>query len=415
MMTFLRLPMFDESPHPLVKPLLGAESLRRLAWAVYFLDATIDGGNHGFTAIPDGAFTIPLPCDEHAFLRQSAVSSEHMTPLNRTQDMALSSLGLSGHLLRAMYVRQILAGLQSRIQRRLIPPTSIAALMHQAEGEALQLLGTLPIDMHYSRTNFHIYKSQQTLFLHLHVLRNTCFRHLALLKISCASFTVGHPNEVSMNRQALIREARTLSALFTQGVDHSVVLDPQLAMHAYNGIEGGLLNPRLAHIASASLSTTPADSRLCGSRSLPRRDFQAAQALVAGRTRDRACQRACRSLGGLQDDTKAPKLILQYPEAVNRMVRLGFTEDLVDEDMVALLQWVHEESKPTLLIAVEEKYIVWQMPTPNLTFTTPFGDTNWLCREIAATGVCQSPPTTCFLRFQPTRRRRRPPRPLKPH
>lgn len=28
----------------------------------------------------------------------------------------------------------------------------------------------------------------------------------------------------------------------------------------------------------------------------------------------------------------------QYPEAVNRMVRLGFTEDLLDEDMVALLK-----------------------------------------------------------------------------
>lgn len=29
---------------------------------------------------------------------------------------------------------------------------------------------------------------------------------------------------------------------------------------------------------------------------------------------------------------------MQYPEAVNRMVRLGFTEDLVDADMMALLK-----------------------------------------------------------------------------
>lgn len=235
-MTFLRLHMFDETLHPLFKPLLGAESLRRLAWAVYYLDATIDGGNYGFTAIPDGSFTIRLPCDEHAFLRQTGVSTEHMLPV-ATNDHHLGSLGLAGHLLRAMNTRQILAGLHSRIQRRLIPPGSIPASITQAEAEALHLLGTLPPDMDYSRSNFHMFKGQQTLFLHLHVLRNTCLRHLALLKILSASFAItGY--EVSIHRQTLIREARQLSALFAQSVDHNVVLDPQLAMHAYNGVEG---------------------------------------------------------------------------------------------------------------------------------------------------------------------------------
>jgi hypothetical protein len=230
--------MFDESPHPLYKPILGAESLRRLAWSVYFLDATIDGGHYGFTAISDGAFTIALPCDEQAFLRHSAVPTEHINPFVGAVDATVSTIGLSGHLLRAMHVRQILAGLHSRIQRRLIPHPSIAGLTQQAEAEAVQLLGTLPLDMQYSRTNFHIFKSQQTLFLHLHVLRNTCLRHLALLKILSTSLSMGDPSQVSNHRQSLIREARQLSALFSQGVDHNVVLDPQLAMHAYNGIEG---------------------------------------------------------------------------------------------------------------------------------------------------------------------------------
>lgn len=237
-MTFLRLHMFDESPHPLFKPLLGAESLRRLAWAVYYLDATIDGGNYGFTAIPDGSFTIPLPCDEHDFLRQTNVSTEHMLPSQITSDRNPGSLGLAGHMLRAMYARQILAGLHSRIQRRLIPPASIPACINQAESESLHILGTLPHEMNYSRTNFHVFKGQQTLFLHLHVLRNTCLRHIALLKILSASFAIVDDDQVAINRQALIREARQLSALFAQGVDHNVVLDPQLAMHAYNGIEG---------------------------------------------------------------------------------------------------------------------------------------------------------------------------------
>jgi hypothetical protein len=80
MMTFLRLHIFDESPHPIMKPLLGAESLRRLAWSVYYLDATIDGGNYGFTAIPDGAFTISLPCDEKPFLQHVPTTKEYMLP-----------------------------------------------------------------------------------------------------------------------------------------------------------------------------------------------------------------------------------------------------------------------------------------------------------------------------------------------
>lgn len=237
-MTFLRLHMFDESPHPLFKPLLGAESLRRLAWAVYYLDATMDGGNYGFTAIPDGSFTIPLPCDEHDFLRQTNISTEHMLPSSLANGRQPGALGLAGHMLRAMYARQILAGLHSRVQRRLIPPASIPACIKQAEDEALHILGTLPHEMDYSRANFHVFKGQQTLFLHLHVLRNTCFRHAALLRILTASFAFVDQNDVSANRQTLIREARQLSALFSQGVDHNVVLDPQLAMHAYNGIEG---------------------------------------------------------------------------------------------------------------------------------------------------------------------------------
>ncbi|RYF04727.1 MAG: hypothetical protein EOO77_29265 [Oxalobacteraceae bacterium] len=70
--------MFDESPHLIAKPMLDAESLRRLAWSVYYLDATMDGGHYGFTAIPDGAFTIPLPCDEKPFLRHQSTSKEYM-------------------------------------------------------------------------------------------------------------------------------------------------------------------------------------------------------------------------------------------------------------------------------------------------------------------------------------------------
>lgn len=235
MMTFLRLHIFDESPHPVIKSLLGAESLRRLAWSVYYLDATIDGGNYGFTAIPDGAFTIPLPCDERPFLLHLVTTKEYMLPTIPTP--LRSELGLAGYLLRAMYARQILAGLHSRIQRQLVPELSILALVKQAEQEALQLLGSLPFDLMYTRTNFHIHKTQQPLFLHLHVMRNTCSRHTALLKILSTAYTISDHYNAATCRKQLIDDASALSGFFAQALDHGTILDPQLAMHAYNGLE----------------------------------------------------------------------------------------------------------------------------------------------------------------------------------
>jgi hypothetical protein len=237
MMTFLRLHMFDESPHPIMKPLLGAESLRRLAWSVYYLDATIDGGNYGFTAIPDGAFTIPLPCDEKPFLQHAPTIKEYMLP--SIPPPIKSDLGLAGYLLRAMYARQILAGLHSRIQRRLVPVASVVEFVKQAEIEARQLLGTLPPDIEYTRTNFHILKTQQALFVHLHVMRINCSRHIALLKMLSASYTMPMPDlfDVPACRSQLIQDATTLSGLFHQALEHGTPLDPQLACHAFGGIE----------------------------------------------------------------------------------------------------------------------------------------------------------------------------------
>lgn len=234
-MTFLRLHMFDESPHRIIKPMLGAESLRRLAWSVYFLDATMDGGQYGFTAIPDGSFTIPLPCDERPFLRHHDTAKEYMLP---SASVAMNpDLGLAGYLLRAMYARQILASLHSRIQRQLVPIPTIPGYVTQAEHDALQLLGSLPPDMTDSRINFHIWKSQQTLFFHIHVLRNTCLRHIALLRILTAPFLLLGLGEIGKLRAQLMTEASSMSALFSLALDRGIVMDPQMAMHAYNGLE----------------------------------------------------------------------------------------------------------------------------------------------------------------------------------
>jgi len=292
MMTFLRLHMFDETPHPTMKPLLGAESLRRLAWSVYYLDATIDGGNYGFTAIPDGAFTISLPCDEKPFLQHLPTTKEYMLPtIPPAPDC---DLGLAGYLLRAMYARQILAGLHSRIQRRLVPVSSILDFVTQAANEASQLLGTLPFDMLYTRTNFHILKSQQPLFLHLHVMRNTCARHIALLKMLTTTHTTSDHFDVSMCRRQLIEDASALSGFFSQALDHGTVLDPQLAMHAYNGLESESTAEFMANadVVSLVVSTDQVLERWPGIYYLADRSRSASSSAFARDPRDCSGERA---------------------------------------------------------------------------------------------------------------------------
>jgi hypothetical protein len=233
MMTFLRLHILDEAPHPVFKPLLGAESLRRLAWSVWFLDATIDGGIFGFSATQDGSLTIQLPSDERPFLLHQNIQTEPLIPL---QTAVSSSLGLGAHLIRSMQARQILADAHSRIQRRLVPAHAVSDLVIRAEQQAQALLDTLPREMHYNRVQYHAYKDQLPMLVHLHVMRNTCARHVALLQILVSSSQA--QGDVRIQRQQLIGDAQAMSEILGDAMSHQVALDPQMAMHAYNAIEG---------------------------------------------------------------------------------------------------------------------------------------------------------------------------------
>lgn len=231
-MTFLRLHVLDETPHPHLKPLLSVESLRRLAWAVWFLDATIDGGNFGFSTIWEGAMTIQLPCDERPFMLHQTIPTE---PLIRKTPS--HTLGLPAHLLRAMHARQFLADAHSRIQRKLVDEADIPKIVADAESRAKVALDTLPPEMSYNRVQYHAYRDQRPMLVHLHVMRNNCSRHISLLRILAAPHIPQGVENIPTERNRLIQDARQLSVIFADAEHHQVILDPQMAMHAYNAIE----------------------------------------------------------------------------------------------------------------------------------------------------------------------------------
>lgn len=225
MMTFLRLHVLDEVPRPHTRPLLGAEGLRRLAWSVWYLDATNDAGNYFNSNIADGAMTIQLPSDERPFLLHQHVVTE---PLHPVAVGASPGLSIGAHSIRANRARQFVAGLHLHLRRGFGDPAGAPL----AERRTIEMLDTLPESMRYSKAQYVAHKGQHTALVHLHVMRNTVIRHIAHLHLH-----IGYANEAA--HASLVAGARELSGIFADALELGVVLDPQMAMHAYNGIEGG--------------------------------------------------------------------------------------------------------------------------------------------------------------------------------
>jgi hypothetical protein len=142
-----------------------------------------------------------------------------------------------------MHARQLLADAHSRIQRRLVGVESLLSLVETTEASAFAVLDTLPVELAYSHVQYHAFKDQRPVMVHLHVMRNTCYRHAAMLRILAYQISGQHADDISRQRNRLIQNARQLSTIFSDAIKYEVVLDPQTAMHAYNAIESKL--PRL--------------------------------------------------------------------------------------------------------------------------------------------------------------------------
>ena len=101
-MQFHSLHVFDEAYPSRSRltprnPLLKRESLRRLAWSVFYLDAMVDAGRHGVHMLSDEGYHIQLPCDESDFIYDRDVITG--SPADYLTADSNSLLGLAGHLI----------------------------------------------------------------------------------------------------------------------------------------------------------------------------------------------------------------------------------------------------------------------------------------------------------------------------
>jgi hypothetical protein len=245
----LSLAVYDEkypqrSDH--TNPLLKPESLRRLAWSVYYLEMV---HNDRLASSVDEP-RISLPCDETCFLRGLEVKGNDPIPMGSMLDYPdlrhnecpnNTHLGLSAHLLRTAAMRHRIKQYCSGIKST--PTTSqnhILAGLEELEHLASQLIRDLPPHLVHSEDNLYIHSLRRTSFLLLHMLRHSCFLLLyrAQLAVCSRIGTAESAQTVAQYSERCIRHAVAVAWISGDGLQLGVNLDPTVAIIAYEAFEG---------------------------------------------------------------------------------------------------------------------------------------------------------------------------------
>ncbi|KAK1922815.1 hypothetical protein DB88DRAFT_371134 [Papiliotrema laurentii] len=259
MMQFLSLHIYDEvysQPHTIkLNNLLTPEALRRLAWAVFFLDSMGDAGRHGVHTVTEEAYHIQLPCDEEAFARGIEMRTEC---LKRPEDVSILSptgqtpthgpvLGVSAHIIKTAAFRRRICHYKSRIKYMTASADAMLTDLAGMEAELKLLMAELPSDLVYSDDNLYIHPERRTAFILLHALRHNCFIMLAESRlIACSRDPNLHESGYAWMRDR-VRHAYPVASIISDALRLGIVCDPFIGALSYTAIEVLLFDPpRLA-------------------------------------------------------------------------------------------------------------------------------------------------------------------------
>ncbi len=230
MMQLMALQTADDAALPALSPLLTHEALRRVAWSVFFLDSTLDGGRHGSGLVDVALYRIQLPCTEQSFLgNDRAHTGSILEPPS-------GATGLSALLMRAVLLRRrafdILLGMRHGDCDG--ADAAIAAL----ERSVAEVKRSVPPRYHFTEDNVYLRRQRLPAFLLFHLLVrkvriiiNTT--KLALQKRAGADA----PPVVAALRLERISRAITIARVFDEGLKHQAAWDMQATAHAYVAIE----------------------------------------------------------------------------------------------------------------------------------------------------------------------------------
>lgn len=251
MMQYLSLHIYDEvyaQPHTIgLNKLLSPEALRRLAWAVFFLDAMGDAGRHGVHTVTEEAYHIQLPADETAFARGIEMRTECLRSNNGDVEILSpngqiptpgASLGVSAHIIKTAAFRRRILHFKSRIKYMTTPSLNMLESLDVMERELKEVMGELPADLVYSEDNLYIHPERRTAFVVLHSLRHDCFIMLAEARlIICNKDPMLQEKTVQWMRDR-VRHAYPVASIVSDALRLGIVCDPFIGALAYTAIEG---------------------------------------------------------------------------------------------------------------------------------------------------------------------------------
>ena len=300
-MQFLSLHSFDETypqPHAIrLSPLLKPEALRRLAWAVFYLDTMADAGRHGIHTVTETGYHLQLPADEASFASGVDVITmpleKHPSSKNPSASMPWESpagqngtgsatpgsgsvtlsvppqaphsqpasnpkLGIGSNLIRTAAMRRRILHFNSLLKYSLASPSQMINSLALLDRDLRAVIIDLPQDLSYSEENLQLHSKFRTMFVLLHMMRHNCFLMLLWAKLNVASRCPDPPETTQTLMQERLRHAFGVAGIVGDAVRLGVNCDPFVGVQAYTSLEGTSLEflCDLAH-ASAVLLFDP--------------------------------------------------------------------------------------------------------------------------------------------------------------
>lgn len=276
MMQFLSLHLYDEvysQPHTIsLNKLLSPEAMRRLAWAVFFMDAICDAGRHGVHTVTEEAYHIQLPCDETSFARGVEMRTES---LRRPNDLEILSpngqvstggptLGVSAHIIKTAVFRRRLLHFKSRIKYMTASADTMLETLVTMERELKAVLSEISPDLVYSEDNLYVHPERRTAFILLHALRHNCFIMLAETRlIICTKDSDLQGQNITWMKDR-VRHAYPVASIVSDALRLGIVCDPWIGALAYTCIEGELRPARALTASAAFRHSATLTDRSCG-------------------------------------------------------------------------------------------------------------------------------------------------------
>lgn len=222
-----------------LRPLLSGETLRRLAWATFYMDTVIDGGRYGFHTVDEKAFRVQLPCDEDRFLGNEKTETEPLYPLNNLlgAQRERSTLGISAHLIRTGAARRRALFFAFRCSHKEDTPENLAVELSTLEYDMLQVTNSLPARFHLTTNNLLLHKDRLSTFVLLHVLRHNLFIIVGRAALQIFLRDINKAHLIQQVRRKRVSHALPIASLCVEGLKAGVFFDPQIGVHAYVALE----------------------------------------------------------------------------------------------------------------------------------------------------------------------------------